>query len=78
MADNLDNQLENATKRFVNDKSKNIITPTEINISHIFEWYAADFDMHGSIINFLNKYSKIKINTNAKITYLDYNWSLND
>jgi hypothetical protein len=26
----------------------------------------------------LNKYSSIKINSNAKMSYMDYNWNLNE
>ena len=74
----LESQLEKATKEFVNDKTKNKITATEIKISNIFDWYSGDFkDDAGSVIDFLNKYSNIKIEKKAKTRYLEYNWSLN-
>jgi Protein of unknown function, DUF547 len=73
----LEKQLENAAKGFINDKTKNQISEKEIKISNIFDWYSSDFKDDGSIIEFLNKYSSIKIDKKAKTRYLDYNWSLN-
>lgn len=79
LPETLDSQLENATKEFVNDSSKNIITEKEVKISEIFNWFSGDFKEKGkNIIDYLNKYSKNKIDSSAKIRYLDYNWSLND
>jgi Protein of unknown function, DUF547 len=73
----LDKQLEAATKLFINDKTKNIITEKEIKLSSIFDWFSGDFKAGGSVIDFLNKYSTVKIEVKAKTRYLDYNWSLN-
>ena len=78
LADKLDKQLDVATIAFVNDKTKNQISVTEIKISNIFDWYSSDFkDDAGSVIQFLNKFSKIAIDKKAKVRYLDYNWNLN-
>lgn len=74
----LDKQLDKAAKIFVKDKSKNDITADEIKISKIFNWYSSDFKSSDkNIVNYINKYSKTKINAAAKISYLDYDWSLN-
>jgi Protein of unknown function, DUF547 len=73
----LDKQLETATKSFINDKSKNTITASEIKISEIFNWYSGDFKNGGSVIDFLNKYSTVKIDKKAKSSFATYNWSLN-
>lgn len=73
----LDAQLEAATKSFVNDKTKNSITEKEIKISEIFNWFAGDFKTKGSIIDYLNKYSAVKIDAKAKTKYFTYNWALN-
>jgi hypothetical protein len=73
----IDKQLETAAKSFVNDNSKNIITANEIKLSEIFSWFSGDFKNGGSVIDFLNKYSNVKIDKNAKTKYLNYNWSLN-
>ncbi|MBE0393840.1 hypothetical protein BJQ96_03713 [Flavobacterium sp. PL0002] len=74
----LSNQLSAASKRFINDKSKNTITANKVEISKIFDWFEGDFKKKGSVIDFLNQYSTTKINSNAKISYKDYNWSLNE
>jgi Protein of unknown function, DUF547 len=77
-ADKLDKQLEVGAKEFINDKNKNQITTSEIKLSNIFDWYSGDFkEDSGSVIEFLNKYSKTTIDKKAKIKFLDYNWSLN-
>jgi hypothetical protein len=73
----LENQLELATKSFINDKTKNVISEKEIKISEIFNWFASDFKVNGSVIDYINKYATTKIDKKAKIKYLEYNWSLN-
>ena len=74
----VDEQLEIVTKSFINDKTKNAITASEIKISQIFNWFGGDFKTKKtSLIDFLKKYSTIKIDKKAKIKFLDYNWSLN-
>ena len=75
---NLNNQLEAAAKSFINDKSKNNITANTIEISSIFDWFTGDFKKKGTLIDFLNKYSSVKINAKAKIRYKEYNWNLNE
>lgn len=73
-ADKLEGQLQNQTLAFINNPTENKLSANKIQLSKIFEWYAADF---GNITVFLNKYSKTKINSTAKISYLEYNWDLN-
>ena len=75
---NLNNQLDAAAKSFINDKSKNNITANIIEISSIFDWFTGDFKKKGTLIDFLNKYSSVKINAKAKISYKEYNWNLNE
>ncbi len=74
----IDTQLEKVTKDFINDASKNTITSDEIKISEIFNWFSGDFKTkETSLIDFINKYSFVKVNDKAKVKYLTYNWSLN-
>ena len=73
-ADNVNRLLNNVTKDFVNS-SDNQISSDAVQLSKIFEWYADDF---GNIIKFLNQYSAKKIDSDAKVGYLDYDWSLNE
>ena len=72
---NLNANFEKRAKLFINDPNYNQIAADHIKVSKIFEWYAKDF---GNLIDFLNKYSNTKINSNAKVEYLDYNWNLNE
>ena len=74
----IESQLEAATKDFINDSSKNSITSDEIKISEIFNWFSGDFKTkNSSLIDFINKYATLKVEENAKIKYLKYNWNLN-
>lgn len=75
--DNVEDLLEEAMKTFINDANKNKISQKQVELSQIFNWYQADFTTSSSLITYINKYSKIKANPNAKITYMFYNWELN-
>ncbi|MFT5256342.1 MAG: hypothetical protein ACI9RL_001699 [Candidatus Paceibacteria bacterium] len=77
-AKKVDTQLNALAKRFVNDTQRNTITPKLITISKIFNWFSKDFKQEGTLIDFLNKYANTKINNNAKVRYMDYNWKLNN
>lgn len=78
-AENLNSQLDTQARVFINDKTRNNINVNNPKISKIFDWYGGDFKTKKStIIDYLNKYSQIKINPNATISYLDYSWNLNE
>jgi hypothetical protein len=78
VADKLEAQLEKVTIAFINDPTRNKISPNQAQISSIFSWFQGDFTKIGSLIDFLNRYSKVKINPKAKISHLDYDWNLNE
>lgn len=75
--ENLNKQLDAATINFINS-AKNQLKAGNIKISKIFKWFSTDFETNGNVLDFINTYSKIKINSKEKIGYLDYNWSLNE
>lgn len=75
-AQNLKSTLNAQAKKFINNTKYNTITADKVVISKIFEWYAVDFG--SSIIDYLNKYSNTKINPNATVEYMEYNWGLNE
>lgn len=77
-ASKLEDQLERATSHFINDPSKNIITPTTVELSKIFKWYGDDFTEKYSLIDYVNLYADIKISRDSKIIYLIYDWGLNE
>lgn len=82
----LEQQLEHATTRFINDGSRNrfdLQTKTAY-LSKIFDWFEDDFKKHsGTVQNFLALYvndqqvSNALANNEFIIEYLDYDWSLN-
>lgn len=74
----LNAQLEDAGRDFLNDKSKNRITAGKAELSKYFTWYRGDFTKNGSLESFINQYSTTQMTANTKISYLDYNWSLNE
>lgn len=81
IADKLEEQLEDQTSDFINDPDKNSLDQNPIGVSSLFQWYWNDFYNQftdtKSLIIWLNKYSKVTLNTSSEITYLPYNCALN-
>ncbi len=77
-AANVDKELEKLAIAFVNDTKRNEINANSIKLSKIFQWFGKDFKNNGSLIDFLNQYADIEINADAKKSFLDYNWNLNE
>jgi len=75
--ENYDAKTTTLMKSFINDSSRNKISKNSVQLSKIFEWFKGDFTKKGDLIDFLNQYSDVKINKNATINYLQYDWSLN-
>jgi hypothetical protein len=75
----INEQLEMATLDFING-DKNEINAENPKISSIFKFYPKDFIVDGKsdIAGYINKYSPVKINANATLEYLEYDWNLND
>ncbi len=78
-ASKINEQLDRATKEFINS-DKNDISASNPKLSSVFDWYQKDYKVNGKqdVIGFINQYSKTKINTGATIAYKDYNWNLNE
>lgn len=72
----LDRQLDEQTKIFLNDPSKNRVSSG--HVSKIFDWFKSDFTKNGTVIDFLNRYADSKIDPKTSIEFLDYDWSLNE
>jgi hypothetical protein len=77
-AEKLEAQLHAATKYFINDASRNKISANNLQLSAIFDWYKQDFMAKGTLVDFLNQYSATRISPGASISYLQYDWSLNE
>ena len=71
---NMNSNFELLAKRFINSEN-NVITKEKASLSMIFDWYKGDFK---DILAFVNKYSKVKIQDNAEITFTEFDWRLKD
>lgn len=87
----LDSQLEDSTRLFLSDRSRNYVADDGLYISRIFDWYAEDFERGwqgvDSVHEFLLRYADA-LDAGAtqraglqqetlRIRYLDYDWGLN-
>lgn len=75
---NVDKLLEQATNDFIRDPSRNNITKNKLLLSPIFKWYRRDFTVGRTLVQYINTYTDIPIEANAKIEFLNYDWSLNE
>jgi hypothetical protein len=94
VAERLDTQLEDQTKRFLSDRSRNRYAPQSntLEVSKIFDWYGSDFRSGDrgktDLPAFFARYASQMNDTpeaqqrirdgTAKIVFLDYDWALND
>lgn len=72
--ENLSKLLETNTNKFING-SQNKINIDMVELSSIFDWYGSDFE---DLLGFVTKYANVKPNSNAKISFKAYDWSLNE
>lgn len=87
----LEGQLENNTKLFLMDRSRNYFENNQAYVSSIFDWYEEDFERGwlgiNSVGEFLSRYAnELDIPQSSldrlrqdqiRIRYLDYDWNLN-
>jgi hypothetical protein len=94
VADRLEAQLEDAFRRFLSDRSRNRYNPQsgKLEVSRIFDWYGKDFEKghkgFTSVKQALSRYADLLADKpadrvivkaqQAEVTFLDYDWSLND
>ncbi len=85
-AEGIDEQLDDNTRRWLANPELNRFYPqtAAAQLSPIFNWYGADFTIYpGGLDGFLQRYEPAQYRQNLgdrawKITYLDYDWGLND
>ena len=85
VGERLQEQLEEQARRFLSDRSRNRVRAGRLEVSKIFEWFREDFE---PLDNYLGRYAALlagnpgeqdKIAARAlPISFLDYDWSLND
>jgi Protein of unknown function, DUF547 len=91
-ATKLDIQLDDGMQRFVGDKTRNRYANGKLQVSSIFKWFKDDFEksykgfskVEDVFVKYADKLSEdnaVQGQIRAKtipISYLDYDWSLND
>ena len=78
-ADKLDRQLDEQGKDFLNNPAKNKVSKASAQLSKYFDWYKGDWNDNGqSVVKWVNKYASTKLHPDANISFLDYNWNLNE
>ena len=78
VASKIEEQLTDQARLFLNDPQRNVITENKVKLSRIFSWFGGDFKKGQSLISFINQYTNTKIREDAKVSYLKYDWRLND
>ncbi len=73
----IEEQLGSAAVAFINDPYRNKLSKDQLQLSKIFKWFRGDFTKTQKLQAFLNQYAKEPVALDANITYLDYNWQLN-
>ena len=74
-AQNLDQLLDQRARKFINDEELNVTQEVVVRVSPLFDWYGEDF---GDVKEYLNRYLATDIPEGKEITFLDYDWSLNN
>jgi Protein of unknown function, DUF547 len=77
----LDQQLNERASYALNnaDWIKVDKTKSKVELSKIFEWYKGDFTQGGkTALDWINQFRKEKIPLSYKVSFYEYNWSLNE
>lgn len=77
-ASGMELELQQAAMDFINDPSKNRVSEDDLQLSAIFKWYRGDFMQKRSLVAYIQPFTKTKIRETARISYLPYDWDLNE
>jgi len=88
-ADQLEKQLDDSTRRFLRDRSRNYFDADAdvLHVSSIFRWYRDDFETAGTLSEWLARYAdelaykkqqRQRIKAGVPVKFLDYDWKLNE
>ncbi len=76
-SENVNTYLTRLTRNFLTNSQRTVVSGSSVKVSKIFDWYGVDFKTDGSIIPYLNKYLDPDLPADATVSYLDYDWNLN-
>ena len=74
-------ELDQQTAAFLNNNPFGVKATDDgkkVEALKIFDWYAGDFQAAGGVEAFINKYRKPPLAPEARISYMNYDWSLNE
>jgi hypothetical protein len=74
----LEHQLEEQALRFLSDRSRNRYRDGRLEVSKIFDWYKEDFEPREQYFARYAKVLGMPPGAAPRLTFLDYDWSLND
>ena len=72
----LDSQLEEQTRKALNNPTFIRTSGNQVQISKIFDWYKADFGSDSERIAWIDTYREDPIKGKS-VTFYDYDWRLN-
>ena len=85
VAARLERQLDEQARRFLSDRSRNRVRDGKLEVSRIFDWYREDFEprlryfaRHAAWLSEDRMAQQRVSDGAAALTFLDYDWSLND
>lgn len=91
VAERLEQQLEDATRRFLGDATRNRLAPKALEVSSLFRWYRKDFERqwpagpglegffasYGELLRLSPANRQALVRGDVPIRFLDYDWRLN-
>ena len=73
------NNLTSSRGAFVNGNPQAIqVSGKGVSLSKIFDWHRDDFAAAGGAVAFINRYRKEPLPADARVKFMDYDWSLNE
>jgi hypothetical protein len=81
----LERQLDEQAARFLSDRTRNRVAGGALQVSRIFDWYQDDFEpraayfaRYAGLLSSNPEEKKLVESGRAPLSFLDYDWSLND
>ncbi|MGB1247571.1 MAG: DUF547 domain-containing protein, partial [Chitinophagales bacterium] len=74
--ENLEEQLNTATASFLQLETNYNVAENEVTVSKIMQWFNGDFGGKVGIKSILEQYEITPENSNPKIIYQDYDWTI--
>lgn len=85
IAGRLERQLEEQAERFLSDRSRNRFAEGRLHVSKIFDWFKEDFEprsryfaRYAELLAARPEERSLIAQAAAPLSFLDYDWSLND